>query len=438
MYGNSFVAFLLGIVEYNPIKYNLPFEMFAGKDFDREPDIDLNFSVEVRENIYEYIKQKYGNVIYAGTIGNIANNTAKNMIDRYSEDLYINFNKEKEQKLIQKLCGIKIREGVHPGGIIIMPKSKDINEYTPIQKYEDAKLKTHIDYHSVMENGIYKFDILSHDTPTILHRLQKLTRVNHKEIDLSNKETLEIFLNVGNEKSEISTIGIPEFETDYVINMLSKVKPRNLNDLVCINGLSHGTDTWRWNAQSLIENRNIPVDKVISNRADIMNYLIENKIERGTAFEIAEFIRKGKASRNIYPLWKNTELENQRKEKWEAYKSILREHNIPDWYIKSAEKIKYLFPKSHAIGYTIDAFKIAWYKVHYPEAFYKVYFDIKGTINVNDYTSKEQVERKIKRLEEKIDDDNSYQYKEKIRELKLIKEMFERNVKNGLYKLRKC
>lgn len=405
--------------------------MFAGKYFDKEPDIDLNFSGEVREKIYEYIKQKYGaeKVIYAGTVGTIADKTAKRMIDRYSEDLYINFSKEKEQELIQKLCGIKRTTGVHPGGIIILPKDKDINQYTPIEKYEDTKRKTHIDYHSVMENGIYKFDILSHDTPTMLNRLQKLTGVDHKKIDLNDKETLEIFLNAGNDKYEISTIGIPEFETKYVINILSKVKPKNLNDLICIDALSHGTDTWNLNAQSLIENKNIPVDKVISNRAGMMNYLIENKIERETAFEIAEFIRKGRASRNIYSLWKSTGAIKEREEKWGEYKKILKEHNIPGWYIKSAEKIKYLFPKSHAIGYTINAFKIAWYKVHYPEAFYKVYFDIKGTINVNDYTSKEQVQRKIKRLEEKLDDDNSWQYKGQINELKLIQEMFERNVK---------
>lgn len=430
--GNSFVAFLLGITECNPIDYNLPFEIFAGKNFDSEPDIDLNFSNEIVNEIHEYISEKYGksNVIHCGTIGAIAEKTAKQMIEKYSEDLNYEIEEKKKHELVDKLIGIKRCTGVHPGGIFILPEGRDIKEFTPVESYkvnDKSIIKTHMDYHSIWQSGLYKFDILSHDTLTILHRLKEITQINPKDIDLNDKETLSIFVNAGNEKYEISTRGIPEFGTKFVINMLKESKPKNFNDLICIDGLAHGSGTWTWNAEWLIKNKCISINKVISNRADIMNFLISNGIKRETAFEIEEFVRKGKAHRKC-----SKESRKEILEQWNEYKEIMKKNNIPEWYIESCENIQYLFPKAHAIGYTINAFRIAWYKVHYPKAFYKVYFEIKGNIDINKYNCKKQVERKIKQLENLDESEEISKYNEEIYELKLLLEMYNRGIKEDI------
>ena len=350
--GNSFVAFLLGITEINPLKYNLPFEFFAGKDYDKEPDIDLNFSGKITDKIFVYLQRKYGKdrIIWGGT-------------------------------------------------------------------------------------ELYKYDILGYDYLTMLYELEKKTNVDSNTIKLDDKETLKMFLHANDKSYSISTIGVPEFGTTFVKKMIEISKPRNFNDLICISALSHGTGTWTYNASSLIEKEHKKVDEVISNRADMFNYLIKHGIEKSTAFDIVEFVRKGNASR-IQNLFKNN-MDRYKilNEKWNKYKKILQEYNIPEWYIKSAEKIKYMFPKSHTIGYTINAFKIAWYKVHYPKEFYKVYFKIKSDLDINDYYCKRTVMTELNRLydlkeihDNNIEFDYDYINDDKIKDLELILEMFNRGI----------
>ena len=431
--GNSFVAYLLGITDYNPIEYNLQFEIFAGKDFDREPDIDLNFSQEIRDKIDEFIKQKYGKdkVIYGGTISTFTDRAVSEMIDKYSEDFNVTI-KEKD-KIINKIVGVKKCTGIHPGGLLFLPKEKEITEFSPVEKNNsDGKIKTHFDYHSLY--NLYKFDVLRHDMPTILHKLQEITGVNPKTINLEDEETLSLFLN----KDDINTTkGIPEFGTKYVINMLKTIKPRNFNDLVSIDGLSHGTDTWIYNADTLLREKTATIDEVISNRDDIMNYLIRKGIERSLAYDITTFIRRGKAARTR-SLFRLKEVSEDIILKWDEYEKIMKEHDIPEWYIKSCQKIKYLFPKAHTIGYTIDAFRIAWYKVYYPKAFYKVYFEVASEIDIEKYTNVVQVKNRIQFLkniqdDKTIDGEQKCKYNYEIEDLEILLEMFERGVKTNDY-----
>lgn len=434
--GNSFVAYLLGITNINPIEYNLPFEFFAGKNYDKEPDIDLNFSGEIQSKIFSYLQKKYGKdkIIWGGTVGCLAEKTMEDSYNEYINTLEIEDTSDKEV-IIRKLVGVKKCTGEHPGGVFIIPENMEITDICPTEVGAKNHIKTHNDYHSIWNTGLYKFDILGHDDPTMLYELEKETNTSSKDIRLDDKETLKMFLHANDRLYSISTNGIPEFGTTFVKKMIEISKPRNFNDLVCISALSHGTETWTYNASSLIENEHRKVDEVISNRADMYNYLVHNGIEKNTAFDIVEFVRKGKASKGRF-LWKhNRDGYKELNDQWEEYKTLLQEHNIPDWYIQDAEKIKYMFPKSHAIGYTINAFKIAWYKVHYPKAFYKVYFKIKSDLNVNDYYCKRQVKTELNRLydlkeihDNNIEFDYDYNNNNKITDLELILEMFNRGI----------
>lgn len=262
--------------------------------------------------------------------------------------------------------------------------------------------------------GKGKFNILAHDDSTILHELQKETGINSADIKLSDKETLELFAHAIDKLCKMSTKGIPDFGIKYIKKIIEISKPTCFNDLVCIFGLSHGTGTWGDNAENLIKNEGKKVNEVISNREDMYNYFVNNGIDENMAFDIVEFIRKGKASIIKY-------IDN-----WNEYKKVLQEHNIPDWYIQSAEKVKYLFPKAHAIGYVMNEFKMAWYKVHYPEAFYKVYFKVKSDLDLNEYRSKEKVEKELNELYEleKNKSDIEYELIKKIDDLEMLMEMF--------------
>ena len=434
--GNSFVAFLLGITEINPLKYNLPFEFFAGINYCKEPDIDLNFSEKVQEKIFVYLQRKYGKdrIIWGGTVGSLANKTVEKAYDEYVNTFEITDKSDKDI-IVNKLVGVKTCTGEHPGGVFIISDNSEITDICPIEIGETNHIKTHNDYYAIWNAGLYKYDILGYDYLTMLYELEKKTNVDSNTIKLDDKETLKMFLHANDKSYSISTIGVPEFETTLVKKMIEISKPRNFNDLICISALSHGTGTWTYNASSLIEKEHKKVDEVISNRADMFNYLIKHGIEKSTAFDIVEFVRKGNASR-IQNLFKNN-MDRYKKlnEKWNKYKKILQEHNIPEWYIKSAEKIKYMFPKSHAIGYTINAFKIAWYKVHYPKAFYKVYFKIKSDLDINDYYCKRTVMTELNRLydlkeihDNNIEFDYDYINDDKIKDLELILEIFNRGI----------
>ena len=435
--GCSFVAFLLGITKYNPITYKLPYEFFAGKNYDKEPDIDLNFSGEIQSKIFECLQNKYGKerIIWGGTIGTLADRTVENWYEEFKSTMDVDLEKE-NQDVIDRLCGVKKGTGIHPGGVLIIPEGMDILDFCPTEIDKEVELlKTHPDYHSIWKSGLYKFDILGHNDETMLHDLEKETGVNSNDIKLNDRKVLNLFLHANDPSYKISTKGIPEFSTKFVKEMIEVVKPKNFNDLVCISALSHGTGTWIWNAEGLIKNEGKKVDEVISNREDVFNYFVKKGINKELAYDITEFIRKGRAEigRN---LWKN--IRNRYKEwndKWDMYKEILKEHDVPDWYIKNAENIKYMFPKAHAIGYTINAFKLAWYKINYPKEFYEDYFKIWSDLNISEYYCKKQIQRELNRLydkKERHETNTEYEYdytnEDKIDDLEMLLEMYNRGV----------
>ncbi len=431
---NSFVAYLLGITIYNPIEYNLPFEIFAGKNYNQEPDIDLNFSPKIKGKLISYLEKRFGKdkIIFAGTTGTLMEKTAEELCDNFIKQNEIKGDFDKSQ-IIRKLTGIKRVTKKHPGGICIIPYNMDTSDFCPTELDSEGFIKTHVDYHQL--SNLYKFDLLDNDTLTMIYELEKETNIKSSTIDLQDAETLKIFLHANDSSYPISINGIPDFDAKFVKQLIEIAKPQNLNDLACISALFHGSGTWLYNADSLIREDGKKVDEVISNRGDIYNYLLKNGIEKNTAFDIVEFIRKGKPA-NGRSLWKH--IQNKYKElndKWNEYKEILRKHKIPEWYINSAEKIKYLFPKAHAIQYTILAFKIAWYKVHFPKAFYKTYFKVKSNLNVKDYYCKRQVKTELNRLYDLLEIHKSNEefeyaptYNDKIQDLEIILEMFERGI----------
>ena len=434
--GNSFVAYLLGITNINPIEYNLPFELFAGKDYDKEPDIDLNFSGKIQSKIFEYLQQKFGKerIIWGGTVGSLTEITMGNCYDEYAKSNDIKDISDKDE-IGYKLLGIKTCTREHPGGVFILPENMEITDIYSTEIGENGYVKTHNDYHSIWDSGLYMFHILGHDFPTIIHELEKETNTNSNDIKIDDKETLKMLSHANDKSYPISINGIPEFSTTFVKKMIEISKPCNFNDLVCISALSHGTGTWLYNAESLIAEKHIRIDEVISNRGDMYNYLVNHGIEKNLACDIVEFVRNGKASFGR-ALWKHhRDRFKQFNDRWDEFKKILQEHNIPEWYIEDAEKIDYMFPKSHAIGYTMYAFKMAWYKVHYPEAFYKAYFKIKSDLKLKDYYCKRQVRTELNRLYDlkeiqEYNKKNDYDYciKDKITDLELILEMFNRGV----------
>ena len=434
--GNSFVAYLLGITDINPIQYNLPFEFFAGKDYAKEPDIDLNFSGRIQEKIFTYLQKKYGKdkIIWGGTIGILIDDIIEKYYNEYIDIFEIEDTSDKNT-IISKLVGVKKCTGEQQGGIFIIPNEKEILDFCPIEIRNNEHIKTHYDYHTLEHFGLYKFDILSDDKLTMIHELEKETEINSNNIDLNDKETLKMFLHANDKSYPISTNGIPEFGTKFVQKMIEIAKPCNFNDLVCISALSHGTDTWTCNASSLIENEHKRVDEVISSRADMFNYLVNHGIEKSKAFDIVEFVRKGKIARGRNLLPHNQNEYKEINAKWEEYKTLLKKHNIPEWYIESAEKIKYLFSKAYAIENTINAFKIAWFKVHCPKAFYKAYFKIKNDLNIKNYYCKNRVQTELNKLYEnkeihKYNENFEYNSEndDKIIDLELIIEMFNRGV----------
>lgn len=352
--------------------FDIPFEVFMGFKGDKVPDIDLNFSGEYQNTIHEATEDFFGRdyVFRAGTISTIADRTAFGFVKNYLDDNDIDVKKAEINRLVDGCAGVKKTTGQHPGGLMVVPKNMDIYDFTPIQHpANDQKTKvrtTHFDYHSI-SGRILKLDLLGHDDPTSLRMLQDLTGVDPETIPLDDPDTMKIFsstksLGVSQEEihSEVGTYGIPEFGTSFVRQMLIDTRPSTFAELVRISGLSHGTDVWLNNAQELIKNGKATLSEVISVRDDIMNYLLQKGLKPIDAFWIMEHVRKGKGL---------TEEEEKK----------MRGKNIPDWYINSCKKIKYMFPKAHAAAYVMMAYRIAYFKVHYPEAFYLTYFTTKAS-----------------------------------------------------------
>lgn len=356
--------------------YAIPFEVFMGFNGDKVPDIDLNFSGEYQSEIHRYCEELFGkeNVFKAGTISTLAEKNAIGYVKKYFEDNEILINQAEIVRLAKKCEGAKKTTGQHPGGMIVVPSEYNIYEFCPVQKpANDEKsdsITTHYDYH-VMDEQLVKLDILGHDDPTTIKLLQEYTGLGIEEIPLADPETLKIFsstesLGVSSKQigSEIATFGIPEFGTPFVRQMLLETRPTTFAELVRISGLSHGTDVWLNNAQEFIQKKGATLSEVITVRDDIMNYLIDQGIEKGTAFKIMEFVRKGRPSQDV--------------EGWQKYSDLMKEKGVKDWYIESCRRIKYMFPKGHAVAYVMMAMRIAYFKVHYPLSFYAAYLSRKA------------------------------------------------------------
>ena len=356
--------------------YSIPFEVFMGFKGDKVPDIDLNFSGEYQSEIHRYCEELFGkeNVFKAGTISTLAEKNAEAYVRKYFEDNNLNAVRAEIIRLGRLCQGAKKTTGQHPGGMVIVPQGNSIYEFCPVQRPANDETSesttTHYDYH-VMDEQLVKLDILGHDDPTTIKLLQEYTNMEIKDIPLADKETLKIFsstesLGVTPEQigTEIGTYGIPEFGTGFVRQMLIDTRPTTFAELVRISGLSHGTNVWLNNAQEFVRNGQATLSQIITVRDDIMNYLIDQGLDNSDAFKIMEFVRKGKPKK---------EPEN-----WEKFSAMMKEKNVPDWYIESCRRIEYMFPKGHAVAYVMMAMRIAYFKVHQPLAFYAAFLSRKA------------------------------------------------------------
>lgn len=347
--------------------FTIPFATFLGFNGDKEPDIDLNFAGEYQARAHKYVGEIFGekNVYKAGTVGTIADKTAYGYVMKYFEETGRAGNKFEADRLASGCTGVKRTTGQHPGGIIIVPDDHEIYEFCPVQHpANDVKsdiVTTHFDYHKIDKN-LLKLDILGHNIPSMIRQLQDMTGKDPLTVDLTDRKVLSIFngtealdIKDKNYKYTHGTYAIPEFGTSFVRQMLDDTKPDKFADLVRISGFSHGTDVWLNNAQDYIRSGTATMREVISTRDDIMNYLILKGIEKKTSFQIMEDVRKNR------PL-KDEQL------------AVMKEHDVPDWYIDSCIKIQYMFPRAHAVAYVMMSFRMAWYKVYYPAEFYATYF----------------------------------------------------------------
>lgn len=370
--------------------HDIPFAVFLGFHGDKVPDIDLNFSGGIDPDdplamsdqsvAHKYTEELFGrdNVCRAGTISTIANKTAVGYIRKYYEEKGVHVHPARIAALVEGFAGIKRTTGQHPGGIMVVPRNMDIHYITPMNRPADDKngdtITTHYDYHSINDR-LVKLDILGHDDPMVLKMLEKYLRENvdpnfePKDIPVGDEETMRIFQNttslgVTPEQidSTVGTFGIPECGTKFVRQMISDVQPKKFSEVVRVSGYSHGTDVWLNNAQDLIKEGK-PVAETISTRDDIMTHLISKGVEPSLAFKTMEHVRKGKAAKKG--------LESKMLE-------AMHEAKIPEWYIKSCEKVQYLFPKAHAVAYVLMAYRIAYCKVHYPKEFYAAYFTVRA------------------------------------------------------------
>ena len=350
---------------------DIPFATFMGFEGDKEPDIDLNFSGEYQGVIHKYTEELFGKdyVFRAGTITTLAEKTAFGFVRGYLEERRIKARNAEMNRLVAGCSGVRRSTGQHPGGMMVVPTGQDILNFTPVQYPANDKnagwITTHFDYHS-LSGRLVKLDILGHDDPTVIRMLQDVTGIDPKTVPLNDPETMRIFSSIeplGLTKDDLGfdlgSLGIPEFGTEFVRQMLLDTKPTTFSELIYISGLSHGTNVWLGNAQELIKNGTATLKEVICTRDDIMNYLIYRGCPPKFAFKTMEKVRKGKGLTD-------EEIDEMKK------------HDVPDWYIESCQKIKYMFPKAHAVAYVMMAFRIAYFKVHYPEAFYATYFTVRA------------------------------------------------------------
>ena len=407
--------------------FDIPFETFLGFKGDKEPDIDLNFSNEYQSKAHKYTEVIFGEgqTFKAGTVGTLADKTAYGYVKNYYEERGVKKRRCEIERIAAGCTGIHRTTGQHPGGIIVLPVGENINTFTPVQRPANDMTvditTTHFDYHSI-DHNLLKLDILGHVDPTMIRMLQDLTGLDPTTIPLDDKAVMSLFANtdaLGIKPEDIGgtslgALGIPEFGTDFAIGLVEEAKPTQFIDLVNIAGLSHGTDVWLGNAQTLIQEGTATISTCICTRDDIMTYLINKGLEADTAFKIMEAVRKGMVAKG-------------KADKWPEWKQQMKDHDVPDWYIWSCEKIKYMFPKAHAAAYVMMGWRIAYCKVFYPLAYYAAYFSVRAT--GFDYEimclGKERLERHLKDLRNRKD---SLSNKEQdiVKDGRIVQEMYAR------------
>lgn len=414
--------------------FDIPFETFLGFKGDKEPDIDLNFSGDYQAKAHKYTEVLFGegHTFKAGTIGTLADKTAYGFVKNYYEEHEQRKRRCEIERITEGCTGIRRSTGQHPGGIVVLPHGHDINEFTPVQHpandMECGITTTHFDYHSI-DHNLLKLDILGHDDPTMIRTLEDYItsdameneyNAEHPfiatEIPLDDREVIELFhgtdiLGIKPEDIDgckLGCLGIPEFGTDFVIQMVEDTKPQTLSDLIRISGLSHGTNVWLGNAQELVKSGKATISTAICTRDDIMIYLINKGVESALAFTIMESVRKGKG---LKPEWEEA----------------MKEQDVPDWYIWSCKKISYMFPKAHAAAYVMMAYRIAYCKIHYPLAYYAAYFGIRADAFSYEIMcqGKDKLDYYMKDYKKRIDT-LSKKEQDVMKDMKIVQEMYAR------------
>ncbi|WP_461816327.1 PolC-type DNA polymerase III [Faecalimonas sp.] len=413
--------------------FDIPFETFLGFKGNKEPDIDLNFSGDYQSNAHKYTEVIFGTgqTFRAGTIGTLADKTAYGFVKNYYEERDSRKRKCEIERIVEGCTGIRRSTGQHPGGIIVLPHGENINSFTPVQHPANDMttdiITTHFDYHSI-DHNLLKLDILGHDDPTIIRMLEDLItditgeKFDATKIPLDDPDVMALFAGtevLGIKPEDIGgcpvgCLGIPEFGTEFVIQMVVDTKPKTISDLIRISGLSHGTDVWLNNAQTLIQEGKATISTAICTRDDIMTYLINKGLDSEKSFTIMERVRKGLVAKG-------------KCKEWPEYKKDMLEHGVPDWYIGSCEKIKYMFPKAHAAAYVMMAYRIAYCKVNYPLAYYAAYFSIRASAFSYEIMcqGKDKLEFYLRDYK-KRSDTLSKKEQDVLKDMKIVQEMYAR------------